>query len=243
MIKSQLASYSVFAPRSAFLRPWSPDPVADPWYTQAFVTQPVVCGERYMRAKRLVDLLVVALLLVPTLAVLAICAAAVWIESPGQVVFTQNRTGRFGRRFKMYKLRTMVANAEELKAQYAHLNVLTAPDFKIPNDPRMTRVGRFLRRTSLDELPQIFNVLSGDMTLVGPRPTSFAPETYSPWQWERLACQPGLTGLWQVAGRAELDFDDRCRLDLFYVRHCSLRLDLAIALRTIGAILAGRGAS
>jgi len=243
MLKSQVANYSVFAPRSAFLQRWAPDPVADPWYRQAYVTQPVASGERYMRAKRLCDLLAVGLLLIPTLVLLALCAAAVWIESPGKVVFTQWRTGRYGRRFKMYKLRTMVANAEELKAKYAHLNVLTPPDFKIPNDPRMTRVGRFLRRTSLDELPQIFNILSGDMTLVGPRPTSFAPETYSPWQWERLACQPGLTGLWQVTGRAELDFDERCRLDLFYIRHCSLRLDLAIVLRTAQAVLAGRGAS
>jgi len=243
MLKSQLATYSVFAPRSAFLRSMAPDSAQDPWYTHAFVTQPVVCGERYMRAKRLFDLVAVGTLLVPTLVILGLCAAAVWIESPGPVVFTQLRTGRFGRRFKMLKLRTMVADAEELKAKYAHLNVLTPPDFKIPNDPRITRVGRFLRRTSLDELPQIVNVLLGDMTLVGPRPTSFAPETYSPWQWERLACQPGLTGLWQVAGRAELDFDERCRLDLFYARHCSLRLDLAIVFRTAGAILAGRGAT
>lgn len=243
MIESQVSSYSTFVHRAALLRPWAPDPIAEPWYTHAFVTQPVASGERYLRMKRFLDLAFVAVALIPTLLVLALCAAAVWIESPGPVFFSQKRTGRFGRRFKMFKLRTMVANAEELKAQYAHLNVLTAPDFKIPNDPRMTRVGRFLRRTSLDELPQIFNILGGDMTLVGPRPTSFAPETYSPWMWERLSGVPGLTGLWQVIGRAELDFDERCRLDVFYVRNCSLRLDLAIMFHTVAAVLKGRGAS
>lgn len=243
MIDSKVSSYSTFVHRAALLRPWAPDPVAEPWYTQAFVTQPVACGERYLRLKRCLDLAFVAAILLPTLVVLAACAVAVWVESPGPVFFSQQRTGRFGRRFKMFKLRTMVANAEELKAKYAHLNVLTPPDFKIPDDPRMTRVGRFLRRTSLDELPQVFNILRGDMTLVGPRPTSFAPETYSPWMWERLSSVPGLTGLWQVIGRAELDFDERCRLDIFYVRHCSLRMDLAILARTFAAVAGGRGAS
>lgn len=216
--------------------------MADPWYTHAYISQPFLTGRRYAGLKRGLDLLAVALMALPVLLLLALCAAAVWIESPGPVCFTQVRTGRYGRRFRMYKLRTMVRDAELLKAKYAHLNVLTPPDFKIPDDPRITRVGKFLRRTSLDELPQIFNVLKGDMTLVGPRPTSFAPETYSPWQWERLVAQPGLTGLWQVTGRAEVDFDERCQLDLFYVRHCSARLDLAILLRTVGAVFAGRGA-
>jgi lipopolysaccharide/colanic/teichoic acid biosynthesis glycosyltransferase len=137
----------------------------------------------------------------------------------------------------------MVRNSEELKAQYMHLNELTFPDFKISNDPRVTRVGRFLRKTSLDELPQIFNVLKGDMSLVGPRPTSFAASTYSLWHTARLDAKPGITGLWQVSGRSELDFDDRLRLDIAYLRNRSLWLDLRILLRTIGCVVSTRGAN
>lgn len=228
---------------SPYLREWVPVAENEPWYLNAFITRPWLYGDAYLRTKRVMEFVVVTALLIPALLVLAVCALALWVESPGPVLFTQLRTGRYGRRFKIFKLRTMVPNAEELKAQLAHLNELSPPDFKITNDPRQTRVGRFLRRTSLDELPQLFNIMKGDMSLIGPRPTSFAPETYAPWQWERLVIQPGLTGLWQVCGRAELDFDERCRLDVFYVRHCSLRLDLVILLRTVGAVLRGRGAA
>jgi lipopolysaccharide/colanic/teichoic acid biosynthesis glycosyltransferase len=143
----------------------------------------------------------------------------------------------------MFKLRTMVENAAELKQKYAHLNELSWPDFKITNDPRVTRVGRILRRTSLDELPQLFNVLRGDMSLVGPRPTSFSAETYRLWHTARLEVQPGLTGLWQVSGRNELDFDDRLRLDIAYIRNRSLKLDVLILLKTFSAVFTGRGAS
>jgi lipopolysaccharide/colanic/teichoic acid biosynthesis glycosyltransferase len=143
----------------------------------------------------------------------------------------------------MYKLRTMVQNAEELKEKYAHLNELTWPDFMITNDPRVTRVGRFLRRSSLDELPQVINVLRGDMSLVGPRPTSFSASTYSLWHTARLEVQPGLTGLWQVSGRKSIDFDDRLRLDIAYIRNRSLWLDLVLLTRTVGAVFEGRGAS
>jgi lipopolysaccharide/colanic/teichoic acid biosynthesis glycosyltransferase len=172
----------------------------------------------------------------------ALLCAAIWIDSGQPLFYFQNRTGRGGRRFKMYKMRTMVKNAEALKQKYMHLNLLTYPDFKIVNDPRITRVGRFLRKTSLDELPQIFNVLKGDMTLVGPRPTSFNASTYSLWHTARLELKPGLTGLWQVCGRNELDFDERVRLDIAYMRNQSLWLDLQILLRTIGAVLTGHGA-
>jgi lipopolysaccharide/colanic/teichoic acid biosynthesis glycosyltransferase len=211
------------------------------WYERV-AAWPLARGEAYVRAKRVVDVTVSLLLLGPAMVVLLVCAVAVKLESPGPALFCQERTGRHGRRFKMYKLRTMVSNAELLKERYAHLNVLRPPDFKIPHDPRLTRVGRWLRKTSLDELPQIFNVLRGEMSLVGPRPTSFAPETYHPRQWERLAAKPGLTGLWQVSGRADLDFDERCRLDATYVRHQCLALDLAIMLRTLSAVYSGRGA-
>jgi lipopolysaccharide/colanic/teichoic acid biosynthesis glycosyltransferase len=200
-------------------------------------------GVIYRRIKRTIDLAVCLAALPVILPVLLLCCLAIKIDTPGPLFFFQLRTGRGGRRFKMYKLRTMVRNAEELKEKYMHLNLLTWPDFKIANDPRMTRVGRFLRKTSLDELPQIFNVLRGDMTLVGPRPTSFKASTYSLWHTARLELKPGLTGLWQVSGRNELDFDERVRLDISYLRNQCLWLDLLIMFRTIGAVFTGRGAN
>jgi lipopolysaccharide/colanic/teichoic acid biosynthesis glycosyltransferase len=173
---------------------------------------------------------------------MAIIALAVRLDSPGPVVFSQLRTGQHGRRFRMLKFRTMVENAEELKAQLAHLNVLEPPDFKVPDDPRITRVGRFLRRTHLDELPQLWNVLAGDMSLVGPRPTSFAADTYLLWHTERLDARPGVTGLWQIRGRQLTEFDERLRLDIRYIDEMSLLTDLRILLLTIGAVLTRTGA-
>ena len=172
---------------------------------------------------------------------LAACAIAVRLDSPGAVVFTQQRTGRNGVRFAMYKFRTMVHNAEELKPSLAHLNILPPPDFKILDDPRITRVGKFLRKSSLDELPQILNVLRGEMSLVGPRPTSFHPSTYSLWHSQRLEVSPGITGLWQVGGRNELTFDERNRLDAEYVRTLSIRRDFKIMLLTIGSVVRRSG--
>ena len=142
----------------------------------------------------------------------------------------------------MYKFRTMVKNAEELKAKYAHLNELSWPDFKITNDPRVTRVGGFLRKTSLDELPQLFNVLKGDMSLVGPRPTSFDVSTYSLWHTERLEVLPGITGLWQISGRSNLDFEERLRLDVEYIEKRSLALDIRILIGTVSAVFRREGA-
>lgn len=197
---------------------------------------------RRYRMKRLLDLLLCLLgtpLVVPLLLFVAL---AVRIESPGPVLFTQARTGRDGRRFRMFKFRTMVANAEELKASLAHLNVLEPPDFKIPNDPRITRVGRFLRAASLDELPQILNVVRGEMSLVGPRPTSFDSSTYAVWHGSRLDVRPGITGLWQVRGRHTTSFDDRLRLDIQYIRRMSLLVDLKILSLTFGAVLRRSGA-
>jgi lipopolysaccharide/colanic/teichoic acid biosynthesis glycosyltransferase len=158
------------------------------------------------------------------------------------VIFNQLRTGKGGRRFYMYKFRTMVPEAERLKASYAHLNELQWPDFKITNDPRITKLGKFLRKTSLDELPQVFNVLKGEMSLVGPRPTSFGPETYKLWHTHRLDVLPGITGLWQVFGRAELEFDDRLRLDIAYIERASLRLDIFLLFMTMIAVFHQRGA-
>jgi lipopolysaccharide/colanic/teichoic acid biosynthesis glycosyltransferase len=129
-----------------------------------------------------------------------------------------------------------------MKTALAHLNMLPAPDFKIIDDPRITRVGRFLRRTSLDELPQLLNVIKGDMSLVGPRPTSFTPDTYSLWHTERLEVPPGITGLWQVRGRNATTFDERLRLDIEYMREMSFWLDLKILFLTITSVFRGSGA-
>ena len=142
----------------------------------------------------------------------------------------------------MWKFRTMVANAEELKAELAHLNILPPPDFKIPNDPRVTKVGKFLRATSLDELPQLFNVLRGDMSIVGPRPTSFPASSYELWHTQRLDVAPGMTGLWQLEGRNATTFDERLRLDVKYIRHMSLGQDLRLMARTVGAVVRRDGA-
>jgi lipopolysaccharide/colanic/teichoic acid biosynthesis glycosyltransferase len=204
---------------------------------------PTLSPRAYRVVTRTLDVFLCLLALPLVIPVLVICALAVRMDTPGAPFFAQLRTGRHGRRFRMYKMRTMVENATELKEQLAHLNELSWPDFKIKDDPRVTRVGAIMRRTSLDELPQVFNVLAGDMTLVGPRPTSFSADTYSLWHTARLEVKPGLTGLWQVSGRAALDFDERLRLDIAYIRRRCLTLDLLILLRTFGAVFGGRGAS
>ena len=192
--------------------------------------------------KRLFDLAVCVLALPIVLPVFLLCALAVRVDSPGPVLFTQLRTGRHGKRFRMYKFRTMVQNAEELKEQLRHLSIVPPPDFKIVDDPRITRVGKFLRKTSLDELPQLINVIRGEMSLVGPRPTSFAASTYDVWHAARLEVTPGITGLWQVKGRNSTTFDERLRLDIAYVRQMSLALDFKILALTFTSVLNRTGA-
>ncbi len=183
------------------------------------------------------------LLLLPiALPIMAVCGALIWIGDPGPVLFRQRRPGRAGVPYKMLKFRTMVKNAKELEKELAHLNELTWPDFKITNDPRVTRIGRLLRKTSLDELPQLFNVLRGEMSLVGPRPTCFGVAEYAVSQTERLEVLPGITGLWQVSGRSDLDLADKLRLDSQYIEQQSVLLDLKILCRTIPAVLTSRGA-
>jgi len=200
-------------------------------------------GTVYLALKRLMDLFLVVISLPFWLPLNGVIALIIRVTSPGApVVFRQLRTGQGGRRFAMYKFRTMVPNAEELKAKYAYLNELQWPDFKITDDPRITPIGRFLRKTSLDEMPQLFNVLKGEMSLVGPRPTSFGPETYKLWHTSRLDVKPGLTGLWQIIGRAQLEFDDRLRLDIAYIERASLWLDINILVRTVLAVFESRGA-
>lgn len=213
------------------------------WYKIFVPHKRIIKGKAYIFAKRTMDLVLVSLALPAWLPVLGGIAFLIWISDPGApVIFYQLRTGKSGKRFHMYKFRTMVPNAEQLKIEYAHLNELKWPDFKITDDPRVTLIGRILRKTSMDELPQILNVLRGEMSLVGPRPTSFGAETYQLWHTERLDVVPGITGLWQVEGRGKLQFDQRLRLDIAYVERASLGLDIVILFRTIIAVFQQRGA-
>ena len=174
--------------------------------------------ERGAALRRAIDIVVVLLAAPLILTLLGILAALIKLDSPGPVLFRDRRSGRGGRPITVLKLRTMVRDAEQLKASLRHLSVLPWPDFKVPNDPRITRVGRRLRRSSLDELPQLWNVLRGDLTLVGPRPSRIPIEEYELWQTERLEARPGLFGRWQFEGRARVGFDERCRMDIRQVR-------------------------
>jgi len=215
----------------------------DKWIRKFDPRRRTLTGGSYLRAKRIFDLVVVFLASPFWLPVFIVIAVLIKITSPGApAIFAQLRTGRGGRRFRMYKFRSMVPDAEKLKEKYAHLNELQWPDFKITNDPRITSVGRILRKTSLDELPQLLNVIRGEMSLVGPRPTSFSAETYQLWHTERLDVVPGLTGLWQIIGRAQLEFDDRLRLDIAYIERASLWFDINILIRTVLAVFRQRGA-
>lgn len=197
----------------------------------------------YFYTKRTVDVLICLFTLPISLSVIGMVALLVLVVDGRPIFLIQPRTGLGGHRFRLFKFRTMVRNAAEIREQLLHLNELSLPDFKITNDPRITRLGRFLRKTSLDELPQILNVLQGDMSLVGPRPTSFDGDTYELWQTERLEALPGITGLWQIRGRANIDFCERAKLDIEYIRNRSLMLDASILVSTIPAVLLRRGAS
>ncbi|MDR3575823.1 MAG: sugar transferase [Anaerolineaceae bacterium] len=213
------------------------------WVEKYSPQKRVLSEKNYLRIKRILDIAVILLSSPIWFPVIILIGIAIKLSSPKDAVFfIQQRTGKDGKRFAMIKFRTMVANSEEEKHTLDHLNVLKWPDFKIPNDPRITRIGRFLRKTSLDELPQVINILKGEMSLVGPRPTSFSPETYALWHTERLEVVPGLTGLWQISERGVSDFDERLRLDITYIEHHCLRLDFEILLRTIAAVFKGRGA-
>ncbi len=194
--------------------------------------------------KRLMDVILASSLIVLSLPVIAGIALLIKLTEGGRVLYTQTRCGLNGRRFTMYKIRTMVEGAENHQGDLLHLNEMDGPVFKLRQDPRVTNLGRFLRRFSLDELPQLFNVLRGDMSLVGPRPP--IPDEvarYQRWQRRRLSMKPGLTCLWQVSGRNQLDFDRWMELDLQYIDSWSPWLDLKILLKTVPAVLTGRGAS
>lgn len=194
-------------------------------------------------AKRVTDVFAAALGLVFLAPLLALVALLVRVDSPGPVLFRQRRVGRDGREFDMFKFRTMCVDAEDLVAGLRELSDVDGVLFKMRQDPRVTRVGRHLRRFSLDELPQLWNVLVGQMSLVGPRPPLPSEvAAYPAWFHKRQSVRPGITGLWQVRGRSDLDFAESTRLDLYYVEHWSPWLDIEIVLRTFCVVLFGNGA-
>jgi lipopolysaccharide/colanic/teichoic acid biosynthesis glycosyltransferase len=181
--------------------------------------------------------------LLVSLPVIGVIAVLVKLTSKGRVFFAQERVGENGRVFRMYKFRTMVEGAEEKLKDLVDLDKLTEPVFKLDQDPRITPLGRWLRRTSIDEIPQFFNVLRGDMSLVGPRPEEKAVvERYSIWQRRRLKVKPGITGLQQVECRGSKSLSERVLHDIAYIRRQSFLLDMSILLRTIFVVLIGRGA-
>jgi exopolysaccharide biosynthesis polyprenyl glycosylphosphotransferase len=193
--------------------------------------------------KRTFDLVVGGLAAVVLLPLFLLIALTIAATSRGPVIYRQERVGRRGQRFPMYKFRTMVMGADAMVDQLRPQNQAGGPLFKIRDDPRVTGIGRWIRRWSLDELPQLWNVLRGDMSLVGPRPP--LPEevkAYRDWHLDRLEVRPGLTGLWQVSGRSDLSFDDYVRLDLFYIENWSLAYDLFIIAKTVPVLLTSRGA-
>jgi exopolysaccharide biosynthesis polyprenyl glycosylphosphotransferase len=195
-------------------------------------------------AKRAADLIVSALALIVLAPVMLILAILVHLTSPGPILYRQMRCGLNGRRFTLYKFRSMVANAEELRSDLEALNELEGPAFKMKNDPRCTPAGRWLRKFSLDELPQLWNVLIGDMSFVGPRPPlPHEVDRYAPWQRRRLRMRPGLTCLWTLEGRNRLSFDRLVQFDLAYIDNWSLWLDLKIFVKSIPHVALGRGAS
>jgi lipopolysaccharide/colanic/teichoic acid biosynthesis glycosyltransferase len=192
--------------------------------------------------KRVLDLILSALALVFLSPVLLGILLVIRVTSPGPTFFVQRRSTLRGREFNMYKFRTMVANAEEIRQDLDHRNEVSGPVFKIKDDPRVTPFGRWLRRYSLDELPQLWNVLKGDMAIVGPRPPIPAEVAkYENWQRRRLSMRSGCTCLWQIGGRNQLSFEDWMKLDLKYIDTWSLALDFQIMFKTLGAILRGTG--
>jgi len=193
--------------------------------------------------KRLFDLLASAFGLILLLPLLPFIVLLIRLESRGPILFKQERVGYRGRMFECYKFRSMSLDAEDRKDEFAHLNEATGAAFKIKDDPRITGVGRFLRRSSLDEFPQLLNVFRGEMTIVGPRPQIPSEVAdYTPAHASRLLVKPGLTCLWQVSGRSHLEFDEWMRLDRQYVENAGFRFDLSILLRTLPAVIERKGA-
>jgi len=213
----------------------------------AFMRKPLphkpILTLRQRLIKRAIDIVGALVLLVVTAPIMLITAIAIKLDSPGPIFFKSTYVGENSRHFTMYKFRSMVANADELLPQIIDIDNLEAPTLKLKNDPRRTRVGKFIRRWSIDELPQLVNVLKGEMSLVGPRPEmAWLVERYTPEQRQRLAVKPGITGPVQVNGRGDLSFNRRLEIELAYINHYSLREDITILLKTIPAVIRGDGA-
>jgi exopolysaccharide biosynthesis polyprenyl glycosylphosphotransferase len=206
--------------------------------------EPVAQDEVKLVVKRLIDLTLTIAAMPILIPILMITAIAIKLDSPGPIFFKQERVGLRKRIFKMYKFRSMVINSEEILKEIEHMNEADGPNFKIENDPRITRVGRFIRKTSIDELPQLFNVILGHMSLVGPRPMSLRDVNLfdKGIQRKRFSVKPGLTCIWQISGRSNLSFDQWLELDLKYINNWSLGLDMKILLKTIPTVLKGSGA-
>ncbi|MDU3724767.1 MAG: sugar transferase, partial [Clostridium celatum] len=169
---------------------------------------------------------------------------AIRIDSKGPIIFKQDRVGKDGKIFSMYKFRSMIVNAEELKAKLETKNEMSGPMFKMKNDPRITKVGRFIRKTSIDELPQLINVIKGDMSLVGPRPSlPKEVEQFSPWMLERLKVKPGITCYWQVMGRNNIAFEEWMKLDVKYVHEMNYWLDIKLIFKTFFVLFGDESAS
>ena len=199
----------------------------------------------YLTIKRIIDIvgsLVGIILLSPIFIIVAIL---IKIEDPkGKIIFTQNRNGKYPKIFKMYKFRSMVHNAEELLDSLMDKNEQTGPVFKMNNDPRITKIGKFIRKTSIDELPQLFNVLKGDMSIVGPRPPiPHEVEQYTEYQMQRLAVKPGITCIWQVSGRNNIGFDEWVEMDLEYIKNRNLWLDIKLIFKTVFVLFGDENAS
>ena len=198
----------------------------------------------YKFIKRTIDIFGSIIGLVVLSPILLIVIVAIKIESNGSVVFSQERVGYKGKKFKMYKFRSMVQNAEELKDRLKSQNEMDGPMFKMKNDPRVTKVGRIIRKTSLDEIPQLVNVLKGDMSLVGPRPSlENEVEEFEDWMLRRLDVKPGLTCYWQVSGRNDIDFRDWMKLDIKYVDEQNILVDIKLILKTVLVLFGDKHAS
>ena len=198
----------------------------------------------YEVIKRIIDIVASFTGLIVLSPLMLVVSILIKLEYKGEVIFKQKRVGLNGKEFYMYKFRSMVINAEELKAELESQNEMSGPMFKMKDDPRITKIGKFIRKTSIDELPQLINVIKGDMSLVGPRPSlPKEVEEFETWMRERLEVKPGLTCIWQVSGRNNIDFEDWMKLDIKYVRERSLALDFKLIFKTIFVLFGDKNAS
>ena len=198
----------------------------------------------YEVIKRIIDIVASFTGLIVLSPLMLVVSILIKLESKGEVIFKQKRVGLNGKEFYMYKFRSMVINAEELKAELESQNEMSGPMFKMKDDPRITKIGKFIRKTSIDELPQLINVIKGDMSLVGPRPSlPKEVEEFETWMRERLEVKPGLTCIWQISGRNNIDFEDWMKLDIKYVRERSFKLDIKLILKTVLVLFGDKNAS